>query len=115
MDRRSITVKTKLNDVLNAMTKGKVKMAKDEQVEAVTAIFEGKDTVAILPTGYGKSMIFMTLPPLYHHMSASGFYKLKKVNSPLVIVISPLLSLMEVHVKEATSLGLSALQLPSPA
>lgn len=39
-------------------------------------------------------------------------HKLKATASPLVIVISPLISLMEAHVAEATSLGLCAFKCP---
>ena len=36
---------------------------KDKQKEVIKNVIEGRHTVAILPTGYGKSMTYM-LPPL---------------------------------------------------
>lgn len=35
-----------------------------EQRQAVEALLQGRDVLAILPTGYGKSMIFQRLPQL---------------------------------------------------
>jgi len=35
---------------------------KPEQKLAVKAVFEGKDTFLCLPTGYGKSLCYQTLP-----------------------------------------------------
>ena len=57
----STCVLSGMNSVSSAMTGDIVTEAKDEQVEAVTNIICGKDTVCVLPTGYGKSMIFMCL------------------------------------------------------
>jgi superfamily II DNA helicase RecQ len=38
---------------------------------------------------------------------------LKRTDNPVVIVVSPLISLMANHIEEAKSLGLRALQLPT--
>jgi RecQ family ATP-dependent DNA helicase len=51
----------------------------DKQVEAIRAIAQGRDVLAVLPTGYGKSFVFQ-LPAL--------------VTDGVTIVISPLVSLM---------------------
>lgn len=101
-----------LTSVFSLLSKDTITTVKDEQLEAVTSICCAKDTVCILPTGYGKSMIFFCLTPLYHHLKCHPHFKLKSTESPLIIVISPLLSLMKTHVKEAHDLHLSALQLP---
>jgi superfamily II DNA helicase RecQ len=103
-----------MDTVISVMTAGKVTQAKDEQVEALSHLFLGQDTVCTLPTGYGKSMIFLSMPGVYNalqgHISSSG--KLKQTDSPLVVIISPLISLMDTHVKEAQALGLGAYKLP---
>jgi RecQ family ATP-dependent DNA helicase len=52
---------------------------KDKQLEAIDALADGKDLLAILPTGYGKSFVFQ-LPAL----ALPG----------VTIVVSPLVSLM---------------------
>ena len=39
---------------------------KVKQVKCLEAIYFGRDVVAVLPTGYGKSLIFQLLSPLLH-------------------------------------------------
>jgi ATP-dependent DNA helicase RecQ len=65
---------------------------KDKQEEIINNIIEGRDTIGILATGYGKSICYQ-LP----------FLLTKKT----VIVISPLLSLMEDQLNKLKSLKIS--------
>ena len=65
---------------------------KVKQVICLEAIYDGRDVVAVLPTGYGKSVIFHLLPSL----------SLDKINyergaaaHPVVIVVSPLNALIK--------------------
>ena len=63
---------------------------KDQQVEAVKLLSEGKDVFVWFPTGYGKSICYQLLPFLFD-------VKLGRTNAPLVdrsvaLVISPLVS-----------------------
>ena len=37
---------------------------KEEQTEILSAVLEGKDVFAQLPTGYGKSLIYTLIPLL---------------------------------------------------
>ena len=63
------------------------------QLDIVAAVLEGKDVVAILATGSGKSLTYQ-FPALWTnraHLSASGLSVGRKVS----LVISPLLSLMQ--------------------
>ena len=39
------------------------------QVEAIKSFVSGKDTFVILPTGYGKSIIYGVLPLLFDYVS----------------------------------------------
>ena len=43
-----------------------------QQLEVLSAAFDGKDTIAVLPTGFGKSLIFQMLPFSFM-MAVSGF------------------------------------------
>jgi superfamily II DNA helicase RecQ/DNA polymerase III epsilon subunit-like protein len=52
---------------------------RDKQEEAIRAIAQGKDVLAVLPTGYGKSFVFQ-LPTL--------------ATTGVTVVVSPLVSLM---------------------
>ncbi len=66
---------------------------KPGQLEILQAILSGKDAIAVLPTGGGKSICFQ-LPAL--------------INKGLVVVISPLVALMEDQVAHMREKGIPA-------
>ncbi|MGG8497651.1 RecQ family ATP-dependent DNA helicase [Tenacibaculum sp. TC6] len=68
------------------------------QQEIITSVIEGKDTIALLPTGGGKSICFQ-IPAL--------------LNKGVCIVISPLLALIQDQVDSLTQKGIKATSLPS--
>lgn len=73
------------NEIESALEKcsqmfGKCYVLKDKQKECIVSLQESKDTICILPTGYGKTLIYEILPFL-------------KCNT-LVIVINPLNSIL---------------------
>ena len=41
---------------------------KDEQFRAVESVLRGKDVLAVLPTGFGKSLIYQILPDVFDYM-----------------------------------------------
>ena len=55
---------------------------KHQQLEAMITFMSGKDVSVILPAGYGKSLIYATLPLAYDALLAT--------DKSVVIVISPL-------------------------
>lgn len=72
---------------------------KHEQRVAINNLLDGKDVLAVLPTGYGKSFIFQVFVlacERERRMSAS------------VIVICPLKSLVDDQIEEAKVIGISA-------
>ncbi len=71
---------------------------RDSQEEVISAVLEGKDTLALLPTGGGKSICFQ-VPTL--------------VKEGLCIVISPLLALMADQVDSLTKRGIKAVAINS--
>lgn len=78
---------------------------KDEQIETMEAVYNGKDVFVLLPTGYGKSICYECLPFLYD-------YKLGLTSSAseksMVLVVSPLVSLMINQVQNLRERGVSA-------
>src|SRR5690242_14421044 len=68
------------------------------QAEVIRSVLEGTDTLAIMPTGAGKSLCYQ-LPAL--HLEGT------------TIVVSPLISLMKDQVDKLEDAGLEAAQLNS--
>ena len=77
-----------------------------EQKEAVFSVLHRKDTLVVLPTGYGKSFVFQVLPRLMD--------RLRKVRDPsksprtIVLMVSPLIALMEDQVSRLKKIGVEA-------
>lgn len=67
---------------------------KEKQFEAVCNIVRGRDTLCVLPTSFGKSLIFQILPVLAKNLGLAP--------SPLVIVVSPLVALIKDQIHEAS-------------
>uniref|UniRef100_A0A3Q1FAZ7 DNA 3'-5' helicase n=1 Tax=Acanthochromis polyacanthus TaxID=80966 RepID=A0A3Q1FAZ7_9TELE len=76
---------------------------KQQQEAALKAFLFKKDVFATLPTGFGKSLIYQLAPLVAKTM---GLY-----TNSVVVVVSPLVALMEQQVKEASKLGVTAMQL----
>ena len=63
---------------------------------------QGKDVFVSLPTGYGKSLCYGMIPLVVDEMKAH------KEPSSIVLVVSPLISLMKDQVKHFAAKGISA-------
>ena len=84
-----------------------IEKSKPEQEQALLSFVGGHDVVALLPTGFGKSLIFQLAPLVVKELGKANAGDAK----PIVIVVSPLVALMEDQVKEAEQLGVHAGQL----
>ncbi|XP_020913801.1 uncharacterized protein LOC110251428 [Exaiptasia diaphana] len=73
---------------------------KVKQILILERLLLGKDTVGVLPTGYGKSVIFHLLPFMFDYE--------KKKDDSIVLVIAPLDSLIEDQVMSLKSRGIKA-------
>ena len=83
-----------------------------KQLDAITAIVKGKDTLCLLPTPAGKSLIYQLLPSVFHELDDERNFS----TMPIVIVVSPLVALMINQVEEANlkkGLLLNAVRLES--
>ena len=69
-----------------------VKSLKAEQRLVIEKVVHGRDVFAQLPTRFGKSLTFQILPPLCKCLKSMGHNFPSK---PLVVIVSPLLSIME--------------------
>ena len=66
---------------------------RQEQKSSVKQLFIGGDLLAVLPTGFGKSLIFQLLALVN--------------DDHVVLVICPLKSIVNDQIKEASSMGIS--------
>lgn len=71
---------------------------KKKQLDCIKNVVGGKDTLAILPTAYGKSMIYQMLPLIYKSVSSGPKH-------PIVLVVCPLQSLIHNQIAEAEELS----------
>jgi len=71
---------------------------KPEQLQAIRHVYDGKDGFLWIPTGFGKLVCYKTLPFLFDHMERSST-SCSSANSSIVLVVSPLWSLMIDHVE----------------
>ena len=71
-----------------------MKDLKKEQYDALRAIcVEKKDVLAVLPTGFGKSLIYQVLPTMFDYMR-NGCEPVDAKQNSIVIIVSPLNALM---------------------
>ena len=73
---------------------------KKEQTEAISSVLSGSDVLVVLPTSFGKSMIYQALPWLSVYIGQR--------TSPIVLVISPLVALMKNQVVLMKRKGINA-------
>lgn len=73
---------------------------KVEQKHCLRSLVEKKDVFGILPTGFGKSIIFQILPRVMKVL-----WNLERTT---VLVVTPLVSIMKDQVEEMRQLGLKA-------
>lgn len=72
---------------------------KVKQLKILETCMLGKHVIGVLPTGYGKSVIFHMLPFMSNYLSG-------KRNKSIAIVISPLNALIEDQVSNLNARGI---------
>lgn len=80
-----------------------------QQLEAAIDILQGKDVLVSLPAGYRKTLIYQLL--LIAAREILLMSKATMPHDPIVLVLSPLISLMEDQVKRCSRLGLTDIHL----
>ena len=83
----------------------------EQQKKASFAALSRKDLFTILPTGHGKSIIFQLLPDVCKYLSLRGY---SYPRHAIILVICPLKSLVDSHIRELRNRGLAATSLRSP-
>ena len=70
---------------------------KMEQRKSLSAVLSGKDVIVVLPTGYGKFLVYLLLPFAMRYIQ-----RLRGTGTtlqPLAVVIEPLSSLVDDQIK----------------
>ena len=75
-------------------------------------LLNGRDVLAVLPTGFGKSLIFQMFVIAQSKLSLHNTRNNDTPNFSSCLVICPLESIIEDQIIEARSLGISASSLP---
>ena len=79
---------------------------KYKQLETLKYLYDGNDVFLWVPTGYGKSLCFQTLPFLFD--AKLGRRSQAVTQRSVVLVVSPLVSLMVNQVSQLQSVGVAA-------
>lgn len=74
-----------------------------EQQEALEHFFSGQHVYVNLPTAFGKSLVYQAVPIMYDALN------LRSKGIGIIVIISPLKSLMEEQSAYLNSLGISAI------
>ena len=82
---------------------------KKEQEQAILAVYGGKDVFVWLPTGFGKSVCFQTLPFVFDYKL--GLLSAEKKS--IVFVVAPLVALMVDQVQSLRSKNVRAVIISS--
>ena len=80
-----------------------------KQYKVLEAVLSGRDIIAILPTGYGKSVIFHLLPYLFDYISELN----QSPQKSIILVVTPLNALVDDQLKILTHRGISSAVLKS--
>ena len=80
---------------------------KPKLVICLEKLFLNSDVLAVLPTGFGKSLIFHLLPALLD-AKKNGFSKGSENISSIIVVVSPLNALITNQISKLNSSGIRA-------
>ena len=83
---------------------GLSRVLRPEQKEAISSLVHGSDLLAVLPTGFGKSLIFQLFICVKQLLSSKAV---------CVIVVCPLKSIVQDQLTEASLMGLMTTSLAS--
>ena len=80
----------------------------EHQRKALLTVINRKEVFAILPTGHGKSITFQLLPDVCKYLCLSGY---SYSYHAIILVVCPLKSLVDSHIRELRNRGISAASL----
>ena len=99
-----------VNSAVGKVNTGIVKLTQ-HQLKALNNFLCGKDSFVCLPTSHGKSLIYQLCPVVVKELSSSGLKQFP--TDPVVVVISPLNSLIADQIGSCEKLGIKACKVDS--
>ena len=83
---------------------------KDQQFRAVESVLRGKDVLAVLLTGFGKSLMYQILPDVFDYTSANSHLSKGKKGcvGSLILDVSPLNALMYDQITKLNKRGIQS-------
>ena len=93
--------------MLYAASKIGVPSLNNEQKKAVAAIVKRHNVFVCLPTGFGKSLCFQSVPFVMDYLDSNSTDECV-VDRHLAIVVEPTAAIMRAHVAKLSSRGISA-------
>lgn len=73
---------------------------KDQQKDIITSLLKGRNVFTVLPTGFGKSLLYAVYPFMHEQLNGS---------TGCAVIVSPLLALMKNQVSIWRSRGIPAI------
>ena len=92
-----------VKSALHKLSNNNIKELSGPKKSALRSFVSGQDTFACLPTGHGKSLIYQ--------LSVFVVAELKSLAEPVVLVVSPLKSLISDQIMECKNFSLKACHL----
>ena len=107
----NVGVVTKV-DILNCIDKvvlerfGPNFILSDAQRDCLLTFLCGKDTLGVMPTGHGKTLVYQLMPLVVKELNNMCFEDYP--SSPILLVVSPLTYLIKEQVERCSKFALSA-------
>ena len=101
-------VNVAVNYALRVVGKENLTLKKQEMEIVKLVAVDKRDTLAVLPTGFGKSLIYQILAPFSQFMDYGHEPAVDGCSTSVVLVISPLNALIRDQVTKLRSSGLKA-------
>ncbi|KAI1820707.1 ATP-dependent DNA helicase recQ [Xylaria intraflava] len=121
--KKRVDVKDSINDKYDAIASSILKQKfgydtfRHEQAAAIRTLLRGENTLAVFPTGGGKSLCYQIPGLAFEELDAAGLTtrtsKTASIGAGITIVVSPLIALMKDQIDALVRRGISAACLDS--
>ena len=96
----------KISKVFPSYNEGNEFCLKPKQLMCISEVESGNDVIAVLPTGFGKSLIYHLLPQVLS--SSSGSESVSESSTKIVLVVAPLSAIISEQICDLKRKGIEA-------